>query len=144
MELLDAAVIFLGAFINVFLLGLQSRNVVAGRYAAAMLTSAGISLAQFIFVKFAATGSLTVLAISTAGGCLGIGSAIWFYRHIMERKLHMATKTANPAPKAPATKTPKEVVERVSKRNGATDVSKSKTPLRESGTTLPPVKKAKK
>lgn len=84
----DAVAIFLGAFINVFLLGLQSRNVVAGRYFAAMTTSAGISLAQFIFVKFAATGSLAVLAVSTAGGCLGIGSAIWFYRNIMERKRH--------------------------------------------------------
>lgn len=80
------AAIFLGAFINVFLLGLQSRNVVAGRYAAAMLTSAGISLAQFIFVKFAATGSLVVLAIATAGGCLGIGAAIWFYGNVMERR----------------------------------------------------------
>lgn len=88
MTLVEAAIIFVGAFVNVFLLGLQSRNVVAGRYLAAMTTSAGISLAQFIFVKFAATGSLAVLAVSTAGGCLGIGSAIWFYRNIMERVRH--------------------------------------------------------
>lgn len=86
MSFADATIIFLGAFINVFLLGLQSRNVVAGRYVAAMATSAGISLAQFIFVKFAATGSIAVLIVSTAGGCLGIGSAIWFYRHVMERR----------------------------------------------------------
>jgi hypothetical protein len=88
MDFWGAVAVFVGAYINVFLLGLQSRNVVAGRYLAAMTTSAGISLAQFIFVKFAATGSFEVLAVSTAGGCLGIGSAIWFYRNIMERKRH--------------------------------------------------------
>ena len=52
-------------------------------------------------------------------------------------------KTAKPIKPAPATLTPKEVVERVSQRNGATDISKSKTPLRESGTTLPPLVKGK-
>jgi hypothetical protein len=53
-------------------------------------------------------------------------------------------KTENPIKPAPATLTPKEVVERVSKSNGATDISKSKTPLRESGTFFPPlVKKGK-
>lgn len=85
MTLCDAAIIFFGAYTVVFLLGLQSRNVVAGRYFAAMLTSAGISLSQFIFVKYAASGSYLVLAISTLGGCLGIASAIWFYRNVMER-----------------------------------------------------------
>lgn len=83
--LADAAIIFLGAFTVVFLLGLQSRNVVAGRYLAAVMTSAGISLSQFIFVKYAAGGSVAVLLISTLGGCLGIATAIWFYKHIMER-----------------------------------------------------------
>jgi hypothetical protein len=85
MSLTDIAIIFLGAYTVVFLLGLQSRNVVAGRYLAAMMTSAGISLSQFIFVKYAASGSLCVLGISTLGGCLGIASAIWFYKHVMER-----------------------------------------------------------
>jgi hypothetical protein len=85
LSLADAAIIFLGAFTVVFLLGLQSRNVVAGRYLAAVLTSAGISLSQFIFVKYAAGGSLSVLAISTFGGCLGIASAIWFYGNVMSK-----------------------------------------------------------
>ena len=83
--LADAAIIFAGAFTVVFLLGLQSRNVVAGRYLAAVMTSAGISLSQFLFVKYAASGSLTVLAISTLGGCLGIASAIWFYGNVMSK-----------------------------------------------------------
>jgi hypothetical protein len=88
LSLADAAIIFAGAFTVVFLLGLQSRNVVAGRYGAAVMTSAGISLSQFIFVKYAASGSLAVLLISTLGGCLGIASAIWFYQHVIERKRH--------------------------------------------------------
>lgn len=86
LSLADAAIIFAGAFTVVFLLGLQSRNVVAGRYWAAIMTSAGISLSQFIFVKYAAGGSLMVLAISTLGGCLGIAAAIWFYGNVMERR----------------------------------------------------------
>lgn len=86
LSMADAAIIFAGAFTVVFLLGLQSRNVVAGRYLAAVMTSAGISLSQFIFVKYAASGSLTVLGISTLGGCLGIASAIWFYGNVMERR----------------------------------------------------------
>lgn len=45
-------------------------------------------------------------------------------------------KTKPPGP------TPKEVVEKVSKRNGNTDVSK-KADLRDSGTKLPPMKKGK-
>ncbi len=46
-------------------------------------------------------------------------------------------KTEKPVKSAPATLTPKEVVERVSKRNGATDVSKKD--MRDSGSKLPPV-----
>lgn len=44
------------------------------------------------------------------------------------------------ATKKPAGPNPKEVTEKVSKRNGLTDVSK-KGDLRESGTKLPPVTK---
>jgi hypothetical protein len=77
---------FVSSFIVVFLLGLQSRNVVAGRYLAAILTSAGINISQFIFVKFAAAGHMDVLAVTTMGGCSGIAFAIWFYQNVIERK----------------------------------------------------------
>lgn len=88
LTLLDVALIFLGNFTVVFLLGIQSRNVQAGRYLAAVLVSAGINISNFIFVKFAANGAGAVLAISTLGGCCGIASAIWFYQHVIERKSH--------------------------------------------------------
>lgn len=133
LSLLDAAIIFLGNFTVVFLLGIQSRNVQAGRYVAAVLTSAGINVSNFIFVKYAANGALAVLGVSTIGGCAGIATAIWFYQHVIERKFIMATK------KSP---TPKEVTEKVSKKLGQTDVTK-KGDMRESGKT-PTTKKAKK
>lgn len=48
-------------------------------------------------------------------------------------------KTENPVKPAPATQTPQQIVEKISKRNGATDVSKKD--MRDSGTKLPPVVK---
>jgi K+-sensing histidine kinase KdpD len=84
----DYAVMFIGSFVLVFLLGIQSRNVVAGRYLAAVATSFGISVSNFIFVKYAATGSLDVFFVNAAGGCLGIAGSIFFYKHIIERKRH--------------------------------------------------------
>lgn len=137
LSLAETAIIFLGNFCVVFLLGLQSRNVQAGRYLAAVLVSAGINVSNFIFVKYAANGALEVLGVSTLGGCMGIASAIWFYQNVMERNYNMATK--KPAKASP---TPKEVTEKVSKRNGLTDISKKKD-LRESGTDVPVKKKAK-
>jgi hypothetical protein len=86
LTLADYGMLFLGSFTVVFLLGIQSRNVIAGRYLAAVLTSAGISISNFIFVKFAAGGALSVLGVSTLGGCCGIAFAIWFYQHVIERK----------------------------------------------------------
>lgn len=83
---LDYCIMFIGSFTVVFLLGLQSRNVNMGRYWAAVITSAGISVSQFIFVKYASSGSYQALAVSTAGGCIGIASSIWFYRTVIEKR----------------------------------------------------------
>lgn len=79
----DYAIIFFGAFISVFLMGLQSKNVNQGRILAAVVTSLGISVSQFIFVKYAAAGSYAVLAFSAAGGCLGITCAIVCYQFLL-------------------------------------------------------------
>jgi len=85
-SLIEYLLMFAGSFVLVFLLGIQSRNVVAGRYMAAIMTSFGISLSNFIFVKYAATGSYDVFFVNAAGGCLGIAGSIWFYKHILERR----------------------------------------------------------
>lgn len=84
--LLEYGLMFCGSFVLVFLLGIQSRNVVAGRYLAAVATSFGISISNFIFVKFAATGSIDVFFVNAVGGCLGIACSIFFYQTILERK----------------------------------------------------------
>lgn len=84
--LAEYAVMFVTNLVLVFLLGLQSKNVNAGRYMAAVATSFGISVANFTFVKYAATGSYDVFAVSAAGGCTGIALSIWFYKHFIERK----------------------------------------------------------
>lgn len=86
MSALELCLLFIVTFANVFLLGIQSRNVNAGRYVAAVATSFGISIANFTFVHYAATGSLAAFAVSAAGGCCGIAAAIWFYQNVMEKR----------------------------------------------------------
>lgn len=81
----DFTIIFIGAFVSVFLLGLQSKNVNQGRYLAAIVTSFGISVSQFIFVRYASSGDYAVLGVSATGGCLGIATAIWFHQTFLER-----------------------------------------------------------
>lgn len=90
--LIDYLTMFWSNFFVVFLLGLQSKNVVNGHYTAAVITSLGISVANFIFVKYAVTGSYDVFAVCALGGCTGIAVSIWFYKKLIERK-----KNGNPA-----------------------------------------------
>ena len=70
----------------VFLLGIQSKNVMHSRYIAAMLTSLGISAANFLFVKYASVGGGTEFSTAAAGGMLGIASSIYFYDRFLRRK----------------------------------------------------------
>lgn len=93
MTINDAMLLFGVTFLNVFFLGLQSRNVAGGRYMAAIVTSFFISIANFTFIRFAATGSVHAFAISAAGGCLGIACAIWFYQNVMKVEKRAATVT---------------------------------------------------
>lgn len=79
MSLFDYVMMFVAAYSSVFLLGLQSKNVQASRIAAAIYTSIGISISQFIFVKYSATGSLLAMVCMTAGGALGIASSIYIH-----------------------------------------------------------------
>lgn len=93
MTIADYLTMFASSLCVVFLLGIQSKNVMNSRYLAAVLTSAGINVAQFIFVKYAAAGALSTLAVTTAGGCTGIACAILFYDHVLGRK----AKTPEPS-----------------------------------------------
>lgn len=72
------------SFINVFLLGVQTRNVAEGRYVPAFLTSLGITGAQFLFVRAAGEhGLLLVLLVSGLPGAVGIVAAIWAHKRLV-------------------------------------------------------------
>ena len=79
-------VMFCTSFCSVFLLGIQSKNVNQSRYIAAIITSMGISIAQFVFVKYSASGDLTALAVMSVGGCMGIASSIFMHDTLAKRK----------------------------------------------------------
>lgn len=82
----DYLAMYWSSFLVVFLLGLQSKNVTHSRYVAAILTSFGISVGQFLFAKYAATGNMTAFLVCAAGGCTGIAFSIWFYDKFMRHR----------------------------------------------------------
>ena len=78
--------LFFAAFFMVGLLGLQSKNVQHSRYLAAAMTSMGISLSNYIFVKSVAMGGIDTLLIVMVGGASGIMAAIYAHdHHLMKR-----------------------------------------------------------
>lgn len=91
----DYVTMFFSSFMLVFLLGFQSKNVQNSRYFLAVLTSFGISLANFLFVKFAADGQLVPFIICATGGCIGIACSIW-----VGDRFHRARQTPAIAPES--------------------------------------------
>lgn len=83
--LLDYGVMWAASFALVFLLGLQSKNVQRSRYLAAIITSFGISVGNFTFIKYAAAGTLDAFFICAVGGCMGIAFSIWFADNVMHK-----------------------------------------------------------
>lgn len=77
---------FLSNMFSVFLLGIQSKNVMYSRYIAAVVTSFGISIGNFLFAKFAANGGMMEFFVCAAGGCAGIASSIFFHDRFMRPK----------------------------------------------------------
>ena len=64
---MDYVLLFFAAFFMVGLLGLQSKNVQHSKYVAAAITSMGISLANFVFVKAVAVGGYDTLLVMVMG-----------------------------------------------------------------------------
>lgn len=91
--LFDYLLMFATNFAAVFLLGVQSRNVMAGRYTAAIITSIGISFANFAFVKYAAVGDALTFTVCALGGATGIASSIWFYENVMLKRFKKPSQT---------------------------------------------------
>ena len=86
MTIADYFAMFFASFFVVFLLGLQSKNVNQSRYTAAIVTSFGISVSNFTFVKYASTGGHASFWVCAIGGCLGIAFSIWFYDNILHTR----------------------------------------------------------
>lgn len=84
--MMSYVMLFFAAFFMVGLLGLQSKNVQHSRYLAAAMTSMGISLSNYIFVKSVAMGGIDTLLIVMVGGASGIMAAIYAHdHHLMKR-----------------------------------------------------------
>ena len=84
-SLLDYGVMWAASFALVFLLGIQSKNVQRSRYLAAIVTSFGISVGNFTFIKYAAVGTLDAFWVCAVGGCMGIAFSIWFADNVLHR-----------------------------------------------------------
>jgi hypothetical protein len=84
-DLIDYLAMFTSSFVVVFLLGLQSKHVHKSKYFAAAMTSVGISIAQFVFVKYAVNGNILVLIVSAIGGAIGIALSIYVHDHHIEK-----------------------------------------------------------
>lgn len=83
----EAALLWFGGYLNVFLLGFQSRNANAGRYATCAVTSFLIAWCQAMFAKAAATGDfVTVSLLIGSSGSFGICSAIFVSQWLFERR----------------------------------------------------------
>lgn len=79
----DHLLLFAATFSNVFLLGFNSKNVHQSRYVSAFFVSWGITLAQYFFVKYAASdGGLIFILVSGTGGGLGIVCAILMHDYL--------------------------------------------------------------
>jgi len=83
MTFLDYATIFVATFFLVGLLGLQSKHVQHSKYIAAALTSMAISVSNFVFVHYAATGGALVLAVTAVGGAMGIITSIYVHDNFL-------------------------------------------------------------
>lgn len=97
-SLIDYAAMWSATFALVFLLGIQSRNVQRSHYFAAILTSLGISIGNFTFIKFAAAGTFDAFAVCAVGGCMGIAFSIWFSDNVLHKRPAKGGQIAHKGP----------------------------------------------
>jgi hypothetical protein len=75
-----ALLVFLGTWLSVFTLGLQSLNVNQGHYLAAAVTSLGIGAGHVLLYKYMPTADWLELGGYFIGGVTGITASMWFHR----------------------------------------------------------------
>jgi hypothetical protein len=77
-----ALLVFLGTWLSVFTLGLQSLNVNQGHYFAAAVTSLGIGAGHVLLYKYMPTADWLELGGYFAGGVTGITASMWIHPRI--------------------------------------------------------------
>ena len=77
--MINYVILFVASFSLVGLLGLQSKNVQHSRYFMAAITSAAISVSNFVFVRIVTTGGYDNLLVTMVGGAAGIMVAIYLH-----------------------------------------------------------------
>lgn len=80
---MEELVVFVAAYAQVFLLGLNSKLLRDDKTASGFVVSWGITLSQYGFIKAVAHGGLTDMAFllwAGLGGSIGITMSQWFYR----------------------------------------------------------------
>ena len=82
MSLAHALFVWFSSYITIFLLGFQSRNATAGRYAACAVTSMMIGAFQVVGVRAAVDQPMLAAVLFGTSGAAGICSAIYFNIHI--------------------------------------------------------------
>lgn len=84
--MLALIILFVVAFLNVFVLAFQSRNINTGQELYAAMGSIGIGMSQaFIWKAVTANGHLEALVYSVGGG-VGCVTAMRTHRRMMKRK----------------------------------------------------------
>ena len=73
----DLFAMFWSSCATIVLLGIQSKNVSRSRYISAALVAAVVTASQFVFVKYAMTGSYVALAVLMFGAVSGIVALIY-------------------------------------------------------------------
>lgn len=71
--------LFFSAFLTVFLLGFQQKNVQGNHYISAIFTSFGIGGAQIFLWRLVPDANATQIIATLAGGPFGIVAAMWVH-----------------------------------------------------------------
>jgi hypothetical protein len=75
--------LFVSAFLTVFLLGFQQQNVHGRHYLLAMVTSLGIGATQIFIWRHIPVASMSEIVATLAGGPFGIAASMWFHPRLI-------------------------------------------------------------
>ena len=78
--------LFTSAYLTVFSLGFQQKNVIGGHFKAAALTSFVIGASQIYLWRTLPNANVSEVIATLLGGPAGITSAMWLHPKIINRK----------------------------------------------------------